>query len=111
MYTQDSGAAQTVRTRVRASQRTSIILLDRVHKPRVCGGAHHVAPRRVARLVDAQPLDGDAQDLGLGEDRALAVRLRPLLVVHVALGVGRNTGQVVAELKVVTSNKLCEPIL
>ena len=36
------------------------------------------------------------------------------VVVDGMAGVGRlpgNTGQVVAELKVVTSNKLCEPIL
>jgi hypothetical protein len=51
-------------------------------------GAHHVALERVAPLVLAQPRDADAEDLRFGEDRTLAVRLAPRLVVHVALRVG-----------------------
>ena len=34
------------------------------------------------------PDDGDSEDLGLGEDRALAMRLAPGLVVHAADRVG-----------------------
>ena len=51
---------------------------------------------------------GARGDDGLYALQRLAASLSKLLFSIRSLG---NTGQVVAELKVVTSNKLCEPIL
>ena len=49
-----------------------------VYQPLVVRGAEHVA-LAAALVVLAQPLDLHAEDLGLREDGALAVRLGPCL--------------------------------
>ena len=54
--------------------------LHGVNEALVHGGAHDVAFAPVARLLLPQPLNWHREDLGLGEHRPLAVRLRPHLV-------------------------------
>ena len=62
--------------------------LDGVHQALVVGRAEHVARGRVVAPLDLAQGDGHGEDLRLREHRALAVRLLPLLVVHVAVRVG-----------------------
>jgi len=61
--------------------------LHRVEQTLVVGGAHHVAVGGVWTLVDAQPLERDADDLALGKHGPLAEWLHPRLVVDVAVRV------------------------
>ena len=64
-----------------------------ISKALVRCAAHHVPPphilRRllILRRLHTQPCEGNSEDLWLREDGELAVRLRPDLVVHVALRV------------------------
>ena len=69
------------RTRTRA-------LLHCVQKTLVHDRAQHVARWRIPSLLYTQPLDRHSQNLWLREHCALAMRLRPGLVVDVAIGVG-----------------------
>ena len=74
------------RARARALHPAPGLVLDGVHEALVVGRAQHVARGVVAPLDLAQG-DGHRKDLRLGEHRALAERLLPLFVVHVAVRV------------------------
>lgn len=60
------------------------VRLDRVGQPLVHPRLHHV-PNRPVALLNLLELEGHREDLGLRQDCARALRLRPRLVVDVAV--------------------------